>query len=124
MNGYLALLLLSTLFLTSLPSCKKDTNGCTDPLAENYNKDADSDDEGNIGAVICDVQSKMVDQAISASNIFYHENIPRQYQKIPQDFDEVASVLHKITPVLNDDTLLRRIEINADYGLIDTKIEI
>ena len=43
MNSYLALLLVSTLLMTSLPSCKKDKQGCTDPLAENYDKDADVD---------------------------------------------------------------------------------
>lgn len=44
MNHYLVLLFISTLFLTSLPSCKKDKEGCTDPLSENYDNDADVDD--------------------------------------------------------------------------------
>ncbi len=42
-NRYIAVLFISTLFMTSLPSCKKDKEGCTDPLSENYDNDADID---------------------------------------------------------------------------------
>lgn len=39
--SFFALLLCVALFTTS---CEKDKSGCTDPLAENYNPDADNDD--------------------------------------------------------------------------------
>lgn len=64
----------------------------------------------------------MDDRAINESTIFKHENVPRQYQKIPHECDQVTSVLNSMTPVLNNDALLNRAESKSVLGVFNREM--
>ena len=64
----------------------------------------------------------MAGRAIGKSTIFKHENVPRQYQEILHECDQVPGVLNSMTPLLNDIVILNRLESKADLGVFSMKV--
>ena len=78
--------------------------------------------EMHLSSVITTVEKLAVSKAINETNIFEINAVNRAFPSVPKECDQGNSVLNSICPTLNDDTLLQRIEEQADLGIFAMEV--